>query len=76
MNTQTAITLIAIAICATVTIIYALYRMWDWKHPYVDEIIEKGNYINDRSSTPSGSWYEVKRTYKNGTITYKNIKLK
>lgn len=60
-------------ICTTVVILYSVYKWWEWENSYVDEILEKGQRICDNIRT--GSWYEVKRTYKNGKVTYKNLNL-
>lgn len=74
--------IITLIVCSTVIILYSIHKWWEWENPYTDEIIDKGirkdtfnPFNSDAPLYRTGSWYEVRRTYKNGKITYKNLKL-
>lgn len=70
--------IITTSICLTVIVIYALKKYWSWKNPYTDEKVDeitKGYYINDDRWIIEYRYWQVKRTYKNGTVTFLTIKM-
>jgi hypothetical protein len=71
MTTQIAIVLTIAIIATTVIVVYALYKWWEWKNPYIDEIDKEGEsgHVNSKNMV-TGKWARIERTYKNGTITY------
>lgn len=63
---------ITLMICCAVIILYSIYKWWEFKNPYIDEVYKE---------TPIGPIYSpddcitgyrmiYKRTYKNGTVRF------
>lgn len=69
--TDTIVQIIGI-ISVTVVAIYALYKYWQWKNPYVDTIERSGPIGGISRGKPAnvGDWYLMKRTWKNGKVTF------
>ena len=59
---------IAAIICMTTLCMYAIYKVFEWCNPHVDEIHEESDLMEN--SKRIGKCYTIKRAFKNGTITY------
>jgi len=55
-------------VCITVMFLYAIYKVFEWYNPHIDEIHEDSDLM--KGPAQIGKCYTIKRTYKNGTITY------
>lgn len=51
---------------------YLYYRA---SNPYREEIIQQGQIMSQEYRNPTGDWYFIKRTYKNGKIEFVNKKV-
>jgi hypothetical protein len=60
---------------ATVIILGIAYLFFQTNEVYVDEPVDSGYIINNQDK-PVGTWIRYKRTYKNGKITFHEIKYK
>ena len=61
---------VTLLVCMTAIGIYALYKNWEFKNPYVDEEVDYDNVIRHIGGGVLARKYRYKRTWKNGKVTF------